>query len=88
MAGELRTDRLSIVSTLDLTHHPEGPPLPVYSLDPGAEAFPFSYATHEIRDLGSLAEREPADPDRTVEAWARRFVPMRAGRERLLSSRR
>jgi hypothetical protein len=38
----LKTDRLSIVSTLDLTHHPDGPPLPVYSLDPGAEAFPFS----------------------------------------------
>ena len=37
----LKTKRLSIVSTLDLTHHPEGPPLPAYSLSPGAEAFPF-----------------------------------------------
>jgi hypothetical protein len=34
----LRTERLSIVSTLDMTHHPEGPPLPVYSLDPAAGA--------------------------------------------------
>ena len=25
---ELRTDRLNIVSTLDLTHHPDGPPAP------------------------------------------------------------
>jgi hypothetical protein len=30
----LRTDRLSIVSTLDLTHHPDGPPAPSYSLEP------------------------------------------------------
>src|SRR6202453_3530129 len=43
----LRTKRLSIVSTLDLTHHPDGPPLPVYSLDPAAAAFPFSYAAEE-----------------------------------------
>ena len=70
----LRTERLSIVSTLELTHHPDGPPLPVYSLDPGAEAFPFAYAPDEIPDLASLAEPQTPDPDRTVEAWARRFV--------------
>ena len=80
----LRTDRLSIVSTLDLTHHPDGPPLPVYSLDPGAETFPFSYAAHETRDLGSLAKREAPDPDRSVEAWARRFVAG-AGKVRTLA---
>ena len=39
----LRTERLSIVSTLDITHHPDGQPLPVYSLDTAAELFPFSY---------------------------------------------
>jgi hypothetical protein len=70
----LKTNRLSIVSTLDLTHHPDGPPLPVFSLEPGAEAFPFSYAAHEIRDLASLVEPQSPDPDRTVDAWARRFV--------------
>jgi transglutaminase-like putative cysteine protease len=70
----LRTDRLSIVSTLDLTHHPDGPPLPVYSLDPAAEVFPFSYAAEQILDLGVLAERQLPDPDRTVDAWAQRFV--------------
>ena len=70
----LRTDRLSIVSTLDLTHHPDGPPLPVYSLDPTAEEFPFSYAAEQILDLGVLAERQLPDPDRTVDAWAQRFV--------------
>jgi len=70
----LRTDRLSIVSTLDLTHHPDGPPLPVYSLDPSAKAFPFSYAAQETRDLASLAEPQSPDLDRTVNTWARRFV--------------
>jgi transglutaminase-like putative cysteine protease len=70
----LRTDRLSIVSTLDLTHHPHGPPAPVYSLDPGAEAFPFAYAPEELPDLLSLIERQEPDLDGTVDAWARRFV--------------
>jgi transglutaminase-like putative cysteine protease len=70
----LRTDRLSIVSTLDLTHHPDGPPLPVYSLDPGAEAFPFAYAPDELADLMSLIERQEPDPEGTVAAWARRFA--------------
>jgi len=70
----LRTTRLSIVSTLDLLHHPEGPPLPVYILDPTAELFPFSYAAHEIPDLARLTERQQPDPDRRVDAWARRIV--------------
>jgi transglutaminase-like putative cysteine protease len=70
----LRTDRLSIVSTLDLTHHPDGPPLPVYSLDPAADTFPFAYAAEETPDLASLAKRQEADPNGTVDAWARRFL--------------
>jgi transglutaminase-like putative cysteine protease len=70
----LRTDRLSIISTLDLTHHPDGPPAPAYSLDPGAESFPFAYASEEIPDLANLAKRQEPDPDGSVDAWARRFV--------------
>ena len=70
----LRTDRLSIVSTLDLTHHPDGPSLPVYSLHPSAEAFPFSYGPQEIPDLARLTERQLPDPDQAVDRWARRFV--------------
>ena len=70
----LRTERLSIVSTLELTHHPDGPPLPVYSLDRSAGAFPFAYAPDEIPDLASLTEQQTPDPDGKVEAWARRFV--------------
>jgi transglutaminase-like putative cysteine protease len=71
---ELRAERLSIVSTLDLTHHPDGPPAPVYSLEPGAEAFPFAYAPEELPDLASLIERQEPDPDGTVAAWARHFI--------------
>jgi transglutaminase-like putative cysteine protease len=70
----LRTTRLSIVSTLDLLHHPDGPPLPVYILEPAAELFPFSYAQNEMPDLARLAERQLPDPDRKVDAWARRIV--------------
>jgi transglutaminase-like putative cysteine protease len=70
----LRTERLSIVSTLDMTHHPDGPPLPVYSLDTAAEVFPFSYAANEIPDLARLTERQMPDLDRKVDAWARRVV--------------
>ena len=70
----LRTDRLSIVSTLDLTHHPDGPLLPVYSLDPSANTFPFAYAAEETPDLASLAKRQEVDANGIVNAWARRFL--------------
>ena len=70
----LAADRLSIVSTLDLTHHPDGPPLPKYNLDAVAQPFPFSYAPDEIPDIARLAERQMPDPDRKVDAWARRTV--------------
>ena len=70
----LRAERLRIVSTLDLTHHPDGPPAPVYSLDPSAENFPFSYDLEDMPDVARLAERQLPDPGRTVHAWARRFV--------------
>jgi transglutaminase-like putative cysteine protease len=71
---ELRTKRLSIVSNLDLTHHPDGPPLPAYSLDRAADTFPFAYPSEEIPDLASLAKRQEPDPGGSVDAWARRFI--------------
>ncbi len=70
----LRTRKLSIVSTLDITHHPEGQPLPIYSLDPAAEQFPYSYAAHELPDLARFTELRMPDSDRKVETWARRVV--------------
>jgi transglutaminase-like putative cysteine protease len=70
----LRTERLRIVSTLDLTHHPDGQPLPAYQLEAAAEQFPFCYAQNEIPDLAHLTERQMPDPDRKVETWARRTL--------------
>ena len=70
----LRTDRLTIVSHLSLTHYPAGPALQRATLDPAAEFFPFSYAAQEAPDLARLAERQVLDPDRAVDAWARRFI--------------
>jgi transglutaminase-like putative cysteine protease len=70
----LTTERLNIVSTLDLTHHPGGPVAPVYSLDQSAEAFPFSYDLEELPDIARLTERQVRDPFRAVHTWARRFV--------------
>ncbi|RAI41734.1 transglutaminase family protein [Rhodoplanes roseus] len=69
-----RSDRLRIVSTLDLTHHPAGPPLPRYTLEPHATAFPFAYTADDLADLGRLAVQQEPDPDGVVSAWARRML--------------
>lgn len=75
----LRTERLSIVSTLDLTHHPGGAILPTCTLDPAAETYPFSYAAEEALDITGLAARKSPNPDGKVETWARRFVLRQGG---------
>jgi len=66
-----RTDTLRIVSTLDLEHYPSQSDLP---LDPLAEFYPFSYAVEEMPDLARLLERQTPDPQRLLDAWARRFL--------------
>jgi transglutaminase-like putative cysteine protease len=63
--------------------HPDGQPLPSYSLDATAETFPFSYTAQEIPDLARLAERQMPDPDRRVDAWARRVVSAAGSKETL-----
>ena len=65
------TERLRIVSTLDLRHYPTRADLP---LDPRAETFPFSYTSAEVPDLARSIERHYADPDRIVDEWAHRFL--------------
>jgi len=70
----LRTQRLSIVSTLDLMHYPDCASLPVYSLEPSAELFPFAYPQGDAPDLASLTQRQDPDPEGKVDAWARRFA--------------
>ena len=65
------TQQLQIVSTLDVNHYPSRAALP---LDPTAENFPFSYTSEEVPDLARLIERHYPDPDRTLDAWAHRFL--------------
>ncbi len=72
--GEAKSDRLRIVSTLDLEHFPPGAGQPEATLDPAAEAFPFRYAAEEFPDLARSLERHHPDPDRRIDAWAQRFV--------------
>jgi transglutaminase-like putative cysteine protease len=74
------TDTLRIVSTLDLDHFPTQTEVP---LDPAAEIYPFSYAVEEVPDLARLAERHTPDPQRKLDAWARRFLA-RSGPSRTL----
>ncbi|MBU6499383.1 MAG: transglutaminase family protein [Rhodospirillales bacterium] len=66
------SEHLRIVSTLDLEHFPAA--LPRGSLDRLAETYPFSYPAEEFPDLARLLERHHPDPDRRVDAWARRFL--------------
>ena len=68
------TDHLEIISELDLTHYPAGAELPRATVDPTVEVFPFSYAAEEAPDLARLRERHLPDPQRRVDAWARRFL--------------
>lgn len=68
------TDHLEIVSTLDLEHFPAGPALPLATLDPSAEIFPFSYGAEEAPDLEHFRVRLLPDPQRRIDAWARRFL--------------
>ena len=65
------TERLRIVSTLDLHHYPSRADLP---LDPTAVNYPFSYTSDEVPDLARSIERHYSDPDRVVDAWAHRFL--------------
>jgi transglutaminase-like putative cysteine protease len=71
----VQTDTLRIVSVLDLEHYPTQTDLP---LDPVAEIYPFSYAVEEVPDLARLIERQTPDPQRKVDAWARRFLVRQA----------
>ena len=68
---DLATERLRIVSTLEMQHYPARAELP---LDPRAVAFPFSYTSAEVPDLARLIERHYPDPERLVDEWAHRFL--------------
>ena len=67
-----RTDRLAVESRMTLEHTPQPP----FDFDGEAYsgALPFAYAPEDLPDLARSMEREHADPDGALEAWARRFV--------------
>jgi transglutaminase-like putative cysteine protease len=48
-------------------------PQPDYALEPYASKFPFAYTNDEASDLVNARNRP--EPNETVDAWARRFVP-------------
>ena len=72
--GEIETDLLRIVSSLELHHYPAAADLP---LDPAADHYPFAYAVEEAPDLARLQERHYPDTARAVESWARSFLDPR-----------
>ncbi|MBR0668222.1 transglutaminase family protein [Roseomonas hellenica] len=71
---DTRAETLEIVSELDLTHYPAGSTLPGTTLDPFAEILPFSYEADETLDVARFRDRHQPDPQRMVDAWARRFL--------------
>lgn len=69
--GSRPTDRLRIVSRLDVEHFPAELEMP---LDPQAMVYPFNYADEEAPDLAPDLERLHPDPDGLIDQWAARFV--------------
>ena len=67
-----RADRLAVESRVVLEHTPQ----PVLDFD-GA-IWPAAYAPEDVADLAPSMQRQHADPDGELEAWARRFAK-RAG---------
>ena len=47
---------------------------PVFRIAPAAHSFPFAYSDDDVTNLGALLVPEHADPDGTLQAWARAFV--------------
>jgi len=66
-ASELR-----LVSTIRLEHFPSD--VPEFPIEPYARQHPFAYSAEDVPDLGRTMERHYPDPERLVDAWARRLV--------------
>jgi len=71
-AFEAEADRLVFDSTIRVEHY--GAEAEDFSIEDYARTYPFSYPTEEIPDIGRTIERHYADPEHTVDRWARRFV--------------
>ena len=66
-AAELRFE-----SEIEIEHY--GLDYPEFLLEPAARAYPFSYSSDEVPDLGRTMERHYPDPDRRVDAWVKDFM--------------
>lgn len=65
-------DQLQFISEITIDHFGQ---LPLeIDLDPYAARLPFTYASSDLPDLGRTIERHYPDPDREIDAWARRFL--------------
>ncbi len=67
-------EHLRITSRLKLEHFPSGAGRVLETMDASAELYPFSYAFSEYPDLARCIERQHPDPERRIDAWARRFL--------------
>jgi transglutaminase-like putative cysteine protease len=69
------TEELTFDSFVRLEHTPHPVANDVAdALDTSAATYPFVYSVEDMPDLQRSIERCHADPDRVLEAWARRFL--------------
>lgn len=64
-------DTLSFHSEITVEHY--GLVNPEFPIEAFAQELPFTYSSDELPDLQRAIERHYPDPDRAVDAWARRF---------------
>jgi transglutaminase-like putative cysteine protease len=69
-----QANRLAIESRIVLDHFPPAPADLAAMVEPFAETIPFAYPPEEVPDLGRTAERHFPDPDRAIDAWAKKFL--------------
>ncbi|GIX11923.1 transglutaminase family protein [Elioraea sp.] len=67
-------DTLEIVSRITLEHFPADPPDVAALIEPYAGTHPFAYPAEEAEDLAPALRRHDPDPERRVDAWAKRFL--------------
>ena len=67
-----KADQLEVRATATVEHRPTERAQII--LEPYAATYPFHYSAQDLPDLARSTERQFADPDRQVDAWASRFV--------------
>lgn len=75
------TDQLVVDSSILIEHY--GTRVDAIDLDPIARHVPLVYPAEEAQDLAPFLARSRPDPDRVVEAWARRFLGERPAADTL-----